>query len=88
MTVDPGHVISLKKQQGFLNLLGQLFSMLGSKVVPHLPVLFSLLLKLAYSCNQLLRERELVSCGGEEEGKGLSGAVHAVLSAYSLMAVG
>ncbi len=58
--MEPGHVISLKKQQGFVNLLGQLFTMLGSKVVPHLPLLFSLLLRLADSCNRLLLERHLV----------------------------
>jgi len=54
-------VIPLRKQQGFVNMLGQMLPSLGSKVKPFLVMLFSILLKLGASCAQLLEQRVLVS---------------------------
>ncbi len=58
--VNPGHVIPLKKQQGFLNLLGQMFSTVGQKMKPYLNVIFPILLNLGVSCTTLLSQRNEV----------------------------
>ena len=58
--VDMSRVVPLRKQQGFLNMLGQLLSVLGPKAQPLLGNLFSVLLKVASGATQLLEERHLV----------------------------
>ena len=60
-SVVMSRVIPLKKQQGFVTMLGQMLPTLGSKVTPFLGTLFSVLLKLGASCAQLLEQRALVS---------------------------
>lgn len=77
-SVEISRVIPLKKQQGFVTMLGQMLPTLGSKVTPYLETVFSVLLKLGASCAQLLKQRALVSnhsnhCGvfgmaGEDKG--------------------
>ena len=58
--VDASAVIPLKKQQGFLNMLGHMMSILGSKLEPQLSVLFPISVKLGSFCAELLRQRDQV----------------------------
>ena len=57
---DADCVIPLKKQQGFLNMFGQMISILGSKLEPQMSVLFPITLKLGSFCAQLLEQRDQV----------------------------
>ena len=63
-TVDVRHVIPLKKQQGFLNILGQMISMLGPALLPHLYTLLRIVMYLGNSCAQLLEQRSQVCLVG------------------------
>ena len=56
-------VIPLKKQQGFLNMFGQMISILGSKLEPQMAVLFPITLRLGSFCAQLLEQRDNVIIG-------------------------
>ena len=58
--VDASCVIPLKKQQGFLNMFGQMISIVGSKLEPQMAVLFPITLKLGSFCAQLLEQRDQV----------------------------
>ena len=58
--VDAGCVIPLKKQQGFLNMFGQMITILGSKLEPQMVVLFPITLRLSSFCAQLLEQRDQV----------------------------
>ena len=58
--VNPSCVIPLKKQQGFLNLFGQMISVVGSKVKNYLRVLFPILLNMGAACASLLEQRNEV----------------------------
>ena len=58
--VNASCVIPLKKQQGFLNMFGQMVSILGSKLEPQIAVLFPIALKLGSFCAQLLEQRDQV----------------------------
>ena len=58
--VDMSRVIPLRKQQGFLNMVAQLLSVLGPKAQPFLGRLFSVVLKVASGTTQLLEERHSV----------------------------
>lgn len=61
--VSPSHVIPLKKQQGFLNLLGQMFMAVGQNMEHYLDTLFPILLNLATICTSLLDQRNEVQFG-------------------------
>ena len=58
--VDVSSIIPLKKQQGFLNMFGQMVSILGSKLETQLPVLFQITVRLGSFCAQLLEQRDQV----------------------------
>ena len=58
--VDASSVIPLKKQQGFLNMFGQMISILGSKLEPQMTVLFPITVRLGSFCAQLLEQRDQV----------------------------
>lgn len=58
--VDPGVVVPLRKQQGFLHLLSHLLTTLGLKLEPFLDTLLPLLLHILSSSVQLLDYRQLV----------------------------
>ena len=58
--VDASSVIPLKKQQGFLNMFGQMASILGSKLEPQLAVMFPITIRLGSFCAQLLEQRDQV----------------------------
>ncbi len=66
--VDPGHVIPLKRQQGFLNMVGQMITILGPKLLPHLPDVVTIVATLGAACAQLLENRHMVRREGEREG--------------------
>ncbi len=59
-SVSPDHVIPLKKQQGFLNLLGQMFTAVGQNIKHYLDHIFPILLNLATMCASLLDQRNKV----------------------------
>ena len=60
--VDAGRVVPLRKQQGFLNMVGQLVSVLGPKLHPHLPRVLGLVVHLGAASDWMLQEqRQLVS---------------------------
>ena len=58
--VDASCVIPLKKQQGFLNVFGQMISILGSKLESQLAVMFPIIVRLGSFCAQLLEQRDQV----------------------------
>eukprot|EP00731_Ephydatia_muelleri_P001007 Em0001g1007a len=58
--VDPGVVVPLRKQQGFLHLLSHLLTTLGLKLEPFLDTLLPLLLHILSSSVQLLDYRQLI----------------------------
>lgn len=58
--VDASCVIPLKKQQGFLNMFGQMISILGSKLEPQMAVLSPITVRLGSFCAQLLEQRDQV----------------------------
>lgn len=60
-TSDLSHVIPLKKQQGFLNMAGQMITTLGPKLLPHLPRVVSIIIHLGTASSDLLDVRHLVS---------------------------
>ena len=57
---NPGHVIPLKKQQGFLNLLGQMIATVGPNIKHYLSDLFPIPLQLGAICTALLQQRSAV----------------------------
>jgi hypothetical protein len=59
--VDASCVVPLKKQQGFLNMFGQMTSVLGTKLEPQMAVLFPITLRLGSFCAQLLEQRDQVN---------------------------
>eukprot|EP00118_Oscarella_pearsei_P012476 m.92302 g.92302 ORF g.92302 m.92302 type:complete len:2568 (+) comp36728_c0_seq4:63-7766(+) len=54
LTVRPESVLPLKKQQGFLHLCSQLFSILRNVIESYIPSLFSILLYILHTTSQLL----------------------------------
>ena len=61
MCVDSSRAIPLKKQQGFVNMFGQMVVVMGVKISPYLDTLLSVLLRLAAMGADLLEQRSSVS---------------------------
>lgn len=58
--VDISRVIPLRKQYGFLTMLGQILSVLGPLVEDHLHIFLTILLRLAKSHHSILNNRLMV----------------------------
>jgi U3 small nucleolar RNA-associated protein 20 len=55
--VDPTAIVPLKKQQGFLNLLGQMLSQLSDQMNCHIPPVFHVLIYITHCCSKLLSSK-------------------------------
>ena len=58
---EPGRVVPLKKQQGFLNMVGLMVENLGPKLLPHLPTILRIVTHLGMASGRLLDQRQLAS---------------------------
>ena len=58
---DLSHVVPLKKQQGFLNMVWLIFSRLGNLASAFHPMILNVILSLLASCRYALDHREQVS---------------------------
>ncbi len=68
LSVSPGHVIPLKRQQGFLNLLRQMLTSVGQNMEHYLDQLFPILLNLATITSSLLDQRSEVQTHSQSQG--------------------
>jgi hypothetical protein len=70
LTSDLSHVIPLKKQQGFLNMMGQMVTTLGPKLLPHLSRLLAIVTHLGAAASSMLDQKHQVTEGGGGGGGG------------------